>query len=489
VLPDEIDMDALGLSAEPGAPTTSDRRFYDTFDGRLHAVGWALAHERGRLVLLDAAGQERAGADCKAAPGSLFDHELPGGAMRELVAPVIEMRALLPITRVKIRRQTVAVLDDEDKTVARLHVESPAGLTARLHVTGVRGYDKELARVVQDLEDLGLAPAGNSVVAEAMLRDGRPPGGVSSKPGVKLQSGEPARRAAVRLCRRLAEVIGDNLPGTLADTDTEFLHDLRVAVRRTRALQRELRDVFDPDTLEHHRAEFKWLQAVTGPTRDLDVYLLDFGELRAALSETRGGDLEPLYALLVKRRAAERRTMLRALRSARTTAALTEWETALRRLKKGKTGGPAADQPVEDIAGARITKVYGQMVKAGGRIDDDTPAEALHELRKKGKELRYLLEFFGGLYPNDVAKPMVSALKALQDTLGRFQDHEVQADLIASLGDDIRAAPDGARALMAMGQLVDRLEQQQVRAREEFAERFAAFAAKDQRKRVKATFA
>ena len=39
------------------------------------------------------------------------------------------------------------------------------------------------------------------------------------------------------------------------------------------------------------------------------------------------------------------------------------------------------------------------MVKMGTAIDDDSPAEDLHELRKVGKELRYLLEFFASLYP------------------------------------------------------------------------------------------
>ena len=55
------------------------------------------------------------------------------------------------------------------------------------------------------------------------------------------------------------------------------------------------------------------------------------------------------------------------------------------------------------------------MVKMGTAIDDDTPAEDLHELRKVGKELRYLLEFFASLYPAEVVKPLVKSLKGLQD--------------------------------------------------------------------------
>ena len=70
------------------------------------------------------------------------------------------------------------------------------------------------------------------------------------------------------------------------------------------------------------------------------------------------------------------------------------------------------------------------MVRDGSAIDDDSPAEDLHDLRKKGKELRYLLEFFAALFPADTVKPMVKTLKALQDTLGRFQDREVQAHVL-----------------------------------------------------------
>jgi CHAD domain-containing protein len=140
------------------------------------------------------------------------------------------------------------------------------------------------------------------------------------------------------------------------------------------------------------------------------------------------------------------------------------------------------------VAGARIARVYRQMVKAGGAVDDASPAETLHDLRMQGKELRYLLEFFGGLYSPTVVRPMVRTLKSLQDTLGRFQDREVQADLIRSLGDEIRMLDGGAASLMAMGQLVERLGEQQAAARTEFAERFAAFAARDQRALVRETF-
>jgi CHAD domain-containing protein len=491
VLPEGFDPKTLPATVRAGTWTAADRRYYDTFDGRLHAAGVALARERSRLVLLDGTGAERAAAPATRVPAEILAGDLPAGPLRDELAPLIEMRALLEVARVKTRRRPLAVLDDERKTVVRLAVEEPENddLHARLHVSPVRGYDKSFERVCRTLEnDLGLARSKLPIAGEAMALAGRPPGGVSSKPKVPLERGEPAGAAAARISGALLEIIEVNLPGTLDDTDSEFLHDFRVAVRRTRALQRELRGVFAPDALERARASFKWLQQVSGPTRDLDVNVLDFDDFRASLPTARTGDLEPLHDLLVRRRVKERRAMVRALRSARTTKILDDWRDALDGLASGTAVGPDAGAKVERLAAARITRVYRRMVADGSRIDDDTPAEALHDLRKKGKELRYLLEFFAPLFPQEVTKPMVSSLKALQDTLGRFQDREVQAELIASLGEDIRTARDGARALMAMGLLVDRLEVQQAAAREEFAERFEAFASKRQRALVKETF-
>jgi CHAD domain-containing protein len=112
----------------------------------------------------------------------------------------------------------------------------------------------------------------------------------------------------------------------------------------------------------------------------------------------------------------------------------------------------------------------------------------LHDLRKKGKELRYLLELFAALFPAQTIGPMVATLKSLQDTLGRFQDCEVQADMLRALSADIAAQQHGPQALLAVGVLIEHLESRQAQARTEVAARFGPFAAKARRRAVKETF-
>ena len=73
-----------------------------------------------------------------------------------------------------------------------------------------------------------------------------------------------------------------------------------------------------------------------------------------------------------------------------------------------------------------------------------------------------------------MVKPLVSTLKDLQEVLGRFQDRAVQVELLHEVRDELRR--DEPATLMALGSLLDALVADQHAARDEFAERFAAFA-------------
>ena len=482
----------------PGSIETSERTYYDTFDGRLHAAGLRLAADDAGLVVENGAGEVgHAPAPRLAGPGILVT-QLPQGGLRDLLAPVVEMRALTPLVRIRSTQRSLRVLDDEAKTVARLVLEEPqlvagdgtrAPLGPRLRICGVRGYDDEFAAVCRVLQrELALAPAYETLLDAAVRATGGSPAGVSSKLDVTLRRDERSDRAAAQLLLQLAGTISRNLPGVLDDVDSEFLHDLRVAVRRTRSAQRQLLPVFPPGPIAHFRAEFRWVQQVTGPTRDFDVYLWEFDDLRSTLPEDRRADLEPLRRLLRRRRRTERGRMVRTLRSDRFATLLGEWPELLESLAAAEPGGPHAARPIAELASERIGAVYRRMVKAGSAIREDSPAGSLHDLRKQGKELRYLLELFASLYAPEVVTPLVRTLKGLQDTLGRFYDREMQAEALRSLRRDVAALPQGPETLMAMGQLVARLDADQALARSEFASRFAAFASKRQRTLVRATF-
>ncbi len=451
------------------------RTYYDTFDALLRQAGLTYALE---------------------------DRPLDPDELPDAVRRAIGVRVLLPRARLRLRVRWVPVLDTLEKTVVRVVLESgevlgegpadrPAPLRHRITLTGLRGYEAELAAVRDRLvATLGLTEAELPLGEEAVLAAGGRPEGVSPKVSVALAPDDRADTAAVAVLGALRDVMVANLPGTLADTDPEFLHDYRVALRKARSVLRELRGVFPPQALAELRADLRWLQAVTGPSRDLDVHGLDFASLRELVPPEWRDPLDPVEAVLRRRRESAHRAMYRELRGERVRAVMRRWDALLAELVElSEEGRPDAARPILAVSSQRILRVYRRMVRMGEALGDESPAADFHELRKQGKELRYLLELFGEpLHDGEVVRPMVKALKSLQDVLGRHQDREVQALTLRALAEEVAGVPGGPAALMAMGVLVERLDADTRAARAEFSRAFARFASAEQRERVRRTF-
>ena len=97
-------------------------------------------------------------------------------------------------------------------------------------------------------------------------------------------------------------------------------------------------------------------------------------------------------------------------------------------------------------------------------------------LRGIAEDLRHpVLGPFGSLFPASDVATAVKPLKALQDTLGTFQDTEVQAHALEEMADRLveRGAP--AATLLALGAVIEGLHARGAAARVEFASRFATF--------------
>lgn len=299
-----------------------------------------------------------------------------------------------------------------------------------------------------------------------------------AKVDVAIAYDQRADAAAAAVLRRLLAVVWDNLEGALAGADSEYLHQLRIAVRRSRTVQRQFKGVFPALELPGYRSDFRWLQRATGEARDLDVYVSELDDLGRRLPESLRGDLEPLRLVLGHRRLAARGSLAATLGSPRLRELSEDWERLLESLvERPLEDRPSARRSIGALCGERVVAVYERILGMGARIDESSPAAGYHELRKKGKELRYLLELFATrLFAPEVVAPLVRSLKGLQDLLGRHQDREVQIEMLRALAGEVAVLPSGPAACMAMGVLVDRLGADQLEARREFAPRFAALA-------------
>ncbi|HMC51564.1 MAG TPA: CHAD domain-containing protein [Acidimicrobiales bacterium] len=149
-------------------------------------------------------------------------------------------------------------------------------------------------------------------------------------------------------------------------------------------------------------------------------------------------------------------------------------------MRKGPVVDPPAPdgpRPVGEVAAQRIRRAHRRMLGEGAAIDERSPAEALHELRISGKELRYLLELYAGLYDPETLGGVVRELKQLQDNLGEFQDCEVHAQRLHGFAEELRASTDVPTSVLMAVALVARVfGDRQARARAAFSGRFRAFA-------------
>jgi CHAD domain-containing protein len=290
-----------------------------------------------------------------------------------------------------------------------------------------------------------------------------------------------------RLLLRQLDTLEQNVDGVLRDIDTEFLHDLRVAVRRTRSAIKLLREVLPGPLAAHYAAEFKWLGDLTTPTRDLDVHLLGFDAMAAQLRAASPADLEPFRIFLARRRTREFRRLATALRGPRFGALTDDWRKALLELRdtsapRQRRRPPTAAQLAVSTTGRAFRRIVAQ-----GRVITGTSApESLHDLRKRAKELRYLLEFFAPLHDPVAYRKVVGDLKQLQDVLGDFQDSQVQREELQTLaGQMLAAGVAPAATLLAMGEIAAKLVDSQADARAGFARRFGRFAGPAGQQRVR----
>ncbi len=295
---------------------------------------------------------------------------------------------------------------------------------------------------------------------------------------------EPPLRADLALKKihlELLRRISANEQGVSAALGGEYLHDFRVALRRTRTGLRQLKRVYPRDVAKRFTAEFSWLSSTTNAARDVEVFLASLELYRADLGNDTIDALAPHTGLLRDHQRIERTRCTDALASGRYRSMMASWRRFLEQTPKlpdlpGLPGLPDppdlknapenASRPISEVAAERIHKAYCRVAARGAEMQLASAADAFHRLRLDCKKLRYLLEFFGQLFDGEQSMQTIVTLRQTQDSLGAINDLRVQADWLARLPDPPTAA---TRRLAAY------LGERQQAERSAFLDRFAAF--------------
>ncbi|MEO6126027.1 MAG: CHAD domain-containing protein [Ilumatobacteraceae bacterium] len=468
----------VDLGFEIGLPSIGRYTVLDSFDGRLHATGITVLHisaiGQAPMLLVLQPGSVPATLVVRRIPE--FADDLPAGPLRRRLIEPLEMRAMMPLFAFDDTTIAGALRDSRGSVIATaiVHSLAEAGSTPVVEIVSAPGHEDRADEVVAALIDVGGKTSRRTLIdsiARARSFDRR---GYDSSPAVDLDHDVAAVDGFRMVFTNLVATISANLGGTIDDIDTEFLHEFRVAIRRTRSVLGLGNNVVASSARQYYRTEFAWLAGVTGPLRDLDVYILEWNGTVGHLAADRLLHLRPVLLHLQQHRKAALEAMIADLKSERASRLLREWTAISSDLEPG----PDAERPLREIVATQIAKAYDTVIGNGRQITAGSPAEALHDLRKDAKKLRYAVECFGGLLPNQGRKAFVRQLKDLQDNLGRHQDaevHSAELQVVAHELSDEHATPP---TLLALGQLIEHLELEKVSARAEFADRFASFDSK-----------
>lgn len=452
----------------------------DTFDGRLHAAGMRLAVVKGagRALVLQGPMKAEQPLPGRVIPGRAG--ELPAGPVADQVRRVVGPRALLVQGVVTAMRSEAVVTDASAAAQVGLarydaaHLTGqPASTTTWVEVTALPRSRRHARRLAARLEAVGLSCLDGDVVDATFAAAGRTFAGHENFPPVALDPDMPSAAGFRTVLDRLAETIEANWDGTVARADVEFLHDFRVAIRRTRSILGAGKQVLPDIEADAARVQLGWLAAQTSVTRDLDVYVVQWGRYTAGLAHGVVADLGPLRELLEQRLSEAYVQMAAVLSTPHSRQIILDWREWLQH--SHSEVGELGHQPLGSTVAQLVLRAHRILVQRGRLITADSPAEQVHDLRKDAKRLRYLLESFATLMPEDAQRRFVKRLKVLQDNLGEHQDAEVHVLQLAEFARELQERGAGAEVLLAVGRLTERQDARRNRARKAFAARFAEY--------------
>ena len=226
--------------------------------------------------------------------------------------------------------------------------------------------------------------------------------------------------------------------GVRQASDTDPIHDMRVASRRMRAALPLFEGCFPKKKFPEWLKQIKRITKALGAARDLDVQIERVGEfLEAHDSERFRPGLLRLQLRLRQRRARAQQKVTQAL------DALEESHTSVEIKKRLKpyldkrdqvylyppalyqAGHDAIQEKLEDLL------AYDEFVHQPDKIAE------LHAMRIAAKRLRYTMEIFAPLYPGELKETIQAARKA-QDLLGEVHDADVWIGFIPQFIEDER---------------------------------------------------
>ena len=354
----------------------------------------------------------------------------------EAIADWLQPKALLAITQPRAlveqasSRQRIGVYDiqdDAEKVVCRLKVvkenirhtnnRSGVALATRVQIDEMRGYEKVFANVARIAEQSGLTAYGQDPLVRLLQLTERRPCDYSNRLRLQLQPQQRADAAARQILLQLINIMQVNEAGMRKNRDTEHLHDYRHAVQRAHALLKQLKHVIPEDTRQRFIKDLDWINQSSRALFDLNGWLLGFKQSSELLSKSQRPHLDALYAWLKKQQRAECAKLNKLLKGAEYKKFTKRWRVFMECEVPDHSVLKRAEQPVEQVAGRQVWKVYKRLVSHEDANVMKMSHDKLLQMGEACATLGQLLALARTLSPDKPITELSTALHAMQGVL------------------------------------------------------------------------
>jgi CHAD domain-containing protein len=334
----------------------------------------------------------------------------PGAHLAELA---IDDTQILDTTGQVIRRlQRVEIETDDPRAVS----DYVRRLRERAHLRPVHGSKFETA-----LEAAGLYPWSRFRVEHTELT-------------ADLSSAEFVQRTIRAQTERLQR---HESMARIAD-DPEGVHQVRLAARTMRAILRLFKGALPRDA-GRLRRDLGALGRALGPAREIDVELMMLADFVAEAGTDAAERLAPLRRQLHRERAAAQATLVEYLDGDAYQSTMRDLERLVSTQLLG--AGTRGAIPIQELAPAVMRRAYRRITRERPPVrEDDVTSDALHRLRIRTKEARYVLRAIAPMYGQPVTEA-VDSLRELQRLLGTRHDMDIAADRLQRLEWEITRDP------------------------------------------------
>lgn len=210
--------------------------------------------------------------------------------------------------------------------------------------------------------------------------------------------------------------------------DIEYLHQMRVALRRLRSAINIFHQAFPDAEIKPIRKDLKWLTKQLNPARDWDIFVTETLPLIAKHFPQHIGFSRVLDTCKTIRRKHNEtaRLSVNSRRYTKLMLSLSIWLTKISQQEPENTDIEKHRKPqlpdTRTFISTALTALHHEILETGKNLDKlDTTA--LHALRIHIKKQRYISEFFQTLFQSSACAQYIFLLARLQDMLGSINDY------------------------------------------------------------------